>query len=292
MLTIQAPIIVSINLLRENDCLLEYAIQIASALEAPLRIFDTSYDHLFINPSHIGDPMLGTAMPVTTRPVPEWTNEVQQRMDKVVAETRKRHPDTEARLIEDFSAWNKRTSFLLEQVDTIHPQLLIIENHSSHNVLNEWFGTVETDVAQAADCPVLMVPSDCSYHPLTQINYLLERDKSLVQSTGEMQALVRLARPFNAKIDIIYLSKADKSVAQKELAVKHSHMLPLLNYEFISSSQIAHTEQLDQIDALVSSNPGELTAFAYKDSTFWDRMFSHSNTRHLILEATTLLLAF
>jgi len=285
-------ILLSIDVFNPDPDLLKYGVYTAKNLGATLILFDAHYKSVVI-PNDITNSNQTVLQVVDTEKKIEIAK---QKLATIYKQLSEEWYFTRAKLVTDaVPAWKgDKEYYLIEEIKEITPTMVIMEVKSDFSYFNELFGTPETKVVETANCPVLLLPETTQYSEITDINYLLERDKPIDEVMKEVHFLKTMADNFNNKstINLIYYFGDNKELADKELALKKSILIQELGYDKLVFINMSEHDIETAIQQNTKKYAADIFAFPNRDKSFLERLTNNDNTKRLILQAKIPVLVF
>ncbi len=192
-------------------------------------------------------------------------------------------------------AWEgDKTLHLIDKVEDQHPTLVMLGVKSNFNIINELLGTPETKLAEQVNCPVLLIPNECVFSEILSINYLLERDKPLVEVMKEVLFIKNLlsVNATDKSINIVYYFGQNIEEAEKDIALKKSIIIREIGNEYLRFHNLANENIDEAIEQNISRHATNLFAFPSRDKSIIERIRSNDNTKRLILKSQIPVLVF
>jgi Universal stress protein UspA and related nucleotide-binding proteins len=164
---------------------------------------------------------------------------------------------------------------------------LIVMGMKGAGGLDKIIGSTTTHVSQKVTTPVLVIPHDASYTPITCITYA--SDFSYGTSAGLFAPLLELARVFGAKINILHVRLHHSGVTDKEKEgpQKNEEIFQGFDHEYV----IIEDSSVNQgISKYLENHSCELLVMVAHKHTFLERIFSKRHTRSMVYETHVPLL--
>jgi len=285
-------ILLSIDVLNPNRDILKYGVYTARNLGASLVLFEAHYESIVV-PNKYAIPGSSSVQLIDNQ---EKIELVKKGLAKLYNELSEEWYFTRAKLITDpVPTWKGgKEYYLLEEIEEQEPSLVILDIKSDFNFIKELFGTPETTLAEAADCPVLLLPENATYSEITDINYLLEREKPIDEVVKEVNFLKRMADTFANKstINLVYYFGDNKELAEKELALKKSVLLQELGYDKLVFLNMSNHDIETAIQQNTKKYTADIFAFPNRGKSFLERLTNNDNTKRLILQSKIPVLVF
>lgn len=285
-------ILLSIDVFNPNRELLKYGVYTARNIGAMLMLFDAHFKTVVIpnEPATSGSP---TVQVINNN---ENVVKAKEKLADLYKELSEEWYFTRAKLVTDpVPAWKgEKEMYLIEEIEDHQPALVIQMIKSDFNLVNELFGTPETKLAEETNCPVLLLPEGTNYSEITDINYLLEREKPIEEVITEVQFLKKMADTYSHKatINLIYYFGDNKELAAKELALKKSLILQALKYDKLVFLNMSEHDIETAIHQNTKKYVADIFAFPNRDKSFLERLTSKDNTKRLILKSKIPVLVF
>jgi len=285
-------VILSINVFNPNQTLLRYGVFTAKNLGAKLLLFDAHFQTVVVRDDLITP---GSAA-VTVIDQTAKVEEAKRKLATIYKVINDEWHHTRAKLVTDpVPAWQgSKEIYLLEEIEQEEPLMILAEVKSNFNLINELFGTPETKLAEEAKCPVLLVPEGVAYSEVTDIHYLLEREKPIEEVVQEVLFLKEMADNFVNKstINLLYYFGDDPKIAEQELALKKSRLINELQYDKLVFLNMSDHDIETAIHQNTKKYAADIFAFPNRDKSFIERLTSKDNTKRLILQSKIPVLVF
>lgn len=285
-------ILLSINVFNPNRELLKYGIYTAKNLGATLVLFEIQYESVMVPNQYAAPGNAGFQVINNTKRI----ELAKRKLAELYKEISNEWYFTKAKLVTDaVPTWKgDKEYYLLDEIEEQQPILVIMDIKNDFNFINELFGTRETRLAEAASCPVLLLPENASYSEITAINYLLERNKSIEVIINEISFLRKMSDSFTNKstINLIYYFGDNKEIAEKEIALKKSILVKNLGHDKLVFLNMSEHEIETAIHQNTKKYAADIFAFPNRNKSFLDRLTNKDNTKRLILQAKIPVLVF
>ena len=167
---------------------------------------------------------------------------------------------------------------------------LVVMGTSGASGLNKLFlGSTSRDLIASATLPVLLIPPGTDFKPLKRIAFatdLTEGDLALIHS------LALFARPFNAEILIVHISKDEPEADQKKIDDFLNEVTCKAHYHKI---YYRHVKDMGIDEGLTWLNDHvdiDMLAMVHRKHSFIKRLFEGSHTQRMAVHAKLPLLVF
>lgn len=165
--------------------------------------------------------------------------------------------------------------------------LVVMGTTGAGMLLEKWFGSVSSYVAQHARKPVLLVPMGAVFHEFRRVMYTSNFDPA------DEALLLKMVSQLELKPDLVHFVHADQE-KQGECRVAQAGFKQLLNHEGkgldLKFVQLACEEVLDGLQQYASENSLDLIIMGTVHRSFLERLFHRSITRQMIRRTTLPLL--
>ncbi len=170
-----------------------------------------------------------------------------------------------------------------------HYDLVVMGTTGSGGILNKLFGSVSSNCAQRAHCPVLLVPSRAAFRGFRQILYASNYESADDQL---LQALTAFNEPFEATVHFVHVRESDGHFDRtKDEIFEELFREGAPSFRF----QLAETDGESVAEGLTDyalAHNLDLVAIAHRKRSFWEGFFHKSRTKQLALATTLPLLVF
>ena len=281
-------ILLSIDVFNPNRTILKYGVYTAKNLGASLLLFDAHFESVTI-PNEF-------KIATHDSENEEKIERAKKRLADLYKELSEEWYFTRAKLVTDtVPTWKgEKVYYLIEEIEAQKPAMVILGIKSDFNFINELLGTPETKLAESTACPVLLLPEETNYSEITDINYLLEREKPIDEVIKEVHFLKTMADSYTKKstINLIYYFGDNKELAEQELALKKSILLNELNYNKLVFHNMSDHDIEKAIHQNTKKYAADIFAFPSRNKTFLERITNKDNTKRLILQSKIPVLVF
>ncbi|NJB87726.1 nucleotide-binding universal stress UspA family protein [Lewinella marina] len=167
--------------------------------------------------------------------------------------------------------------------------LVVLGASGESDVLEEVFGSIATEVAQHAHCPVLLVPREATF---SAYRHILYASNSLSLSRRAVLKLMDFNDLFRARIHFVHVNDDDsehRREREKLFAPLFNNPDPEFAFEIVEVT--AESVQKGLVDYL-KSNPIKLAVMVTQHRGFWQKLFHTSATKQMVLHPEVPLLVF
>ena len=251
-----------------------YAAELAKAFNARLILF-SAYQQVPVPVSEV------PAIPS----LEELHLEVQQKLEK------------EARIISNAGVLNigiiSKAGFIcdaiLKAAEGVHADMIIVGMKKSGKGMRRFFGSTVTALVRKLNVPLIVVPEEAKYNPVTTIALANETDIAPDTDKHTLDTIRELGERFHSKLYLIRVAKNKLAEAWQILnsPFQMSRLLRTLDpvYKCIEGKDIS--KALNDFNAAYHVN---LLALLPQRHSLVDRWFIKSNTRSMIFETPIPLL--
>lgn len=285
-------IIASIDVFEPNQTLLRYGVYAAKHIKAHLSLFNAQHRSITI-------PYNKAITEYSEVEIIDQKKRIERaklKLEKIYNQISKEWDYTTTQFHTSIvPEWKGNKLFhLIDEVQDQHPILVMLGVKSDFNLINELIGTPETKLAEQVDCPVLLIPDDAVFSEILTINYLLEKDKPLVEVMKEVLFLRGLLST-STKVEgikIIYYFGDDPKVLDKEVLFKKNLIHRELGDDLIHFTNLANENIDESIEQNIHLYSTGLFAFPNRGKSIMERLMSNDNTKRLILKSQIPVLVF
>jgi len=158
---------------------------------------------------------------------------------------------------------------------------LVIMGIKGAGGLDKIIGSTTINTIRKVKTPVLIIPHDASFRAIKDIVYA--SDFSYKTDPGLFQPLTALAEKFGAKIHILNIEKRREKVTVGEMAGKTGaeNIFEDMDHEYVTMASDSITHGINEY---LQEKPGQLLAMVHHKHTFFERIFSRSDTTAMAYE--------
>lgn len=173
--------------------------------------------------------------------------------------------------------------------ESAHNDLVVLGATGDSDLLEEVFGSIASEVARRASCPVLLVPGSAVFK---EYRHILYASNSLSLSRNAVLKMMDFNELFRARIHFVHVND-DNSEHRRE---REKLFAPLFNnpdpeFAFEIVEVTADSVQQGLVDYL-RANSVQLAVMVTQQRGFWDRLFHHSSTKQMLLHPEVPVLVF
>ncbi len=162
--------------------------------------------------------------------------------------------------------------------------LIVMGSTGEKGFLTNLFGSVSTNVAQRASCPVLLVPEGVSFHGFRHILYASDYEAA---ERPMLHKLVDFANVFKADIHFVHVNTEDKPESQDYEEVKNNLFKVLFegrepSFAF-NVSQVEGRSVVQGLNEYALQHHIDLVVMVRPNRDFWENLFHKSITKRMVL---------
>lgn len=162
------------------------------------------------------------------------------------------------------------------------PHLLVVEGQNKPGTFNEWFGTIETQIAEGADCPVMIVPSNYTWQQPKKLLYLMDFTDTKVDN---LRFLSKLSKRIKADLQVVLLSEKKTEEGQARYDEMRRIFQSLLNYKNVTFHHVIANKDAEKVRKIVTETAPDCLAIEPKSKSFLERLFNDYHTQRIVLQS-------
>lgn len=169
-----------------------------------------------------------------------------------------------------------------------HYDLVVLGATGESDLLEEVFGSIASEVAQKAQCPVLLVPAKAGF---SDYQHILYASNSLSLSRSAVLKFKDFSRLFEARVHFVHVNDADEPPKPGEREALFAPLFSNPDPEFAFELHEVEAESVQEgLTEYLAGHNIDLAVMVTRQRGFWARLFQHSETRQMVLHPTTALL--
>ncbi|MBP8238819.1 MAG: universal stress protein [Saprospiraceae bacterium] len=157
--------------------------------------------------------------------------------------------------------------------------LIIMGTTGEGGILNKVFGSVSSAVAQRADCPVILVPSDAEFNPIHHILYASHYEAADQRMVAQ---LLEFNRTFQAQVHFVHIKGADSDRFDRDKEQIFTTLFaegePPFAFEIAELEADSVSEALNEY---ATQHHTELVVLVTRKRNVWEQLFHKSQTRNM-----------
>ncbi|MDX1943655.1 MAG: universal stress protein [Saprospiraceae bacterium] len=230
---------------------------------------------------HVFMPSAETEYPNFVPPVADYLKVREDMLKDFMAEV-----DPEGKLENDILI-----GFAADEVITASKNydLVVMGTTGSGGILNKLFGSVSSNCAQRAHCPVLLIPKGTTFDSFKEILYASNYESA---DDELIEALMEFNKPFGASIHFVHVRDDDSNFEKTKEEIFEELFK---NGEPSFGFHIAETDAETVAEGLgeyAMAHNIDLAVMAHRHRNFWEGFFHRSQTKQLALATQMPLLVF
>jgi nucleotide-binding universal stress UspA family protein len=259
----------------------EYALKVANQLGATI-----STIHTFITP------IVGSTPVVMVEQMTELTEQLE---------------------MQEYTAFNKKIHQLAIEEDLTHIQIehtlefgltiseiiniskkeaidLIIMGSEGAEGLQKWlFGSHAASVIEKATCPVLIIPNEVVYQPISKIAYATNFE---AVDDDILEYLLEWIGKFDAELDFVHVADKGESIDAEQYANMSEITELAKRYENVRFKILYDKDIIDELEVFVEEEKIDMLVMVTHKYPFFKRLFNPSLTRKMAFDTEMPLLVF
>ncbi len=162
--------------------------------------------------------------------------------------------------------------------------LIVMGTTGAGDLLGRWFGSISSEVARRAPCPVLLIPQDVQFTGFRNMVYAAGYTGA---EASVLPRVVGLARRFEASLHVVHVNKGARK--RHVEAVPHEK-LALRRHTPFSITHIDSEDVLEGLNWSARQKSADLLIMATTHRSFFDELFHRSVTRRMVFNTRIPLL--
>jgi len=151
--------------------------------------------------------------------------------------------------------------------------LIIMGNTGQGHGESPLFGSVSSETALRAPCPVLLIPSGHQYQQPKEIA-LASNAHSLQKKF--LDRVISIALQLNAQLDLVHIDSDPDTAEKVQLKAQLTEQLESARISYLS---IQNESLIDGLNHYADSNETDWLVMVPREKSFWQKLFLHSNTK-------------
>lgn len=180
---------------------------------------------------------------------------------------------------------------IIEMIKNENIDLVIMGTKGAGGLKEIFIGSNTAKVIERAKCPVIAVPEDASFIEIRNITYATDYHESDIEA---LKKLVEIAKPFNAKINIVHAADEEFTPQFEEFEINKFKNIVRNNIKYSKISfGVEYGKYLEDIlqDHIKEEAP-DLLAMSTQDRNLMGKILGTSLTKRMAYHTNVPLLAF
>lgn len=192
---------------------------------------------------------------------------------------------------EYISKYDLAVDGILDTIREIKPDMVIMGTKGASGVKEILMGSNTAKVIEKAKCPVIAVPENASFKGIRLITFATDYHASDIDV---IKKLAEIAKPFNAKINVLHASEEDLTHEAEEMGIERFKNLvsKKIKYNKISFRVLYGRYLENVLQNHIKEESPDLLAMSTREKNFIERLFGTSTTKRMAYHTNVPLLAF
>jgi nucleotide-binding universal stress UspA family protein len=157
---------------------------------------------------------------------------------------------------------------------TLNPDLIIIGKKDSYSTRGYFSSNIADSLLDKIEVPLLIVPNDMNYTVPSTIVYATDFEPEDILS---IQKLIKIARPFEALIEIVHVYEMDKHLEQEKMAKFKIELLKQVSYSEITFRSILSSEIKSGLISVLNNEKASMLAMLERKHNWGLNNFFHKD---------------
>jgi nucleotide-binding universal stress UspA family protein len=157
---------------------------------------------------------------------------------------------------------------------TLNPDLIIIGKKDSYSTRGYFSSNIADSLLDKIEVPLLIVPNNMHYTVPSTIVYATDFEPEDIIS---IQKLIKIARPFEALIEIVHVYEMDKHLEQEEMAKFKIELLKQVSYPEITFRSILSSEIKSGLISVLNNEKASMLAMLERKHNWGLNNFFHKD---------------
>lgn len=161
-------------------------------------------------------------------------------------------------------------------VEEFDIDLVVIGTHGVHDNWDRLFGTNAAGLLGIVKAPVLVLPADAAFRPLTKICFATDLRESDLLEAERLSSTLALFRP---EVNYLHVHLSDDKQTSGALDLFRRAFEQPRGGVGPTFTTVFNEDVTDGIFGYLEKNPHDLLVMIKPTRSWWDRMFVHSDTK-------------
>lgn len=252
------------------DAAVKYAVQLAFFLKCDVELVHVLNPATDLNTGYMIDPGIET---VKRKKLTATTDAVREMLTDKMAD--------EVKVFSSFIL-----GFPIEEIVSLSQSngaMIVVGARGESGVLDRMFGSIPSHLVKKASAPVLIVPEDATFTPLSVLVYASSETDLDYKISGHIKQLVQA---FNARLHTIHIGKEYPEWQMEAVFAKVATEKPVI------IKNIDKEDVVSGLNTYCEEVNADLLMMSTRHRGFWDSLVHTSVTREMALEPHRPLLVF
>jgi len=263
--------------------MIRYAALLAKDIDAIVHVLYIQNQQFISEQGYIG--VMGTAAAPSPVLLQKNADENMETVQRYIKEIEAEHSGISS--IQFITEIGNPSVILKEKVENKTYDLVMLEGYTDVSFFAQ--NPIIMEVVQNVACPIFIIPTDVSYHPLKKIIYATDYNEEDIKT---LKRLVTFVRPLDPEIIALHISDDDEF----EIKLKSEGFAKMLSeraaYNKISVRRITNKGGVEGLIAEAEKTNVNLIVVLKENRNFFERLFKSSFTANLVKETQLPILIF
>lgn len=165
---------------------------------------------------------------------------------------------------------------IIQRAESLAIDLIIMGNTGHGHGVAPLFGSVSSETALRAPCPVLLIPAQHNYHA-PRVIALASSQYTLQEKY--LSRVVKIAQQLKARLDFVHIEESSSSESDQDLK---SNLPKELQHARFTNFSIDNNSLIDGLNQYAQQNNTDWLVMVPREKSFWQKIFSASKTNEMI----------
>jgi len=165
---------------------------------------------------------------------------------------------------------------IVQTAEALNVDLILMGNTGQGHGVASIFGSVSSETALRANCPVLLIPAKHQYHQ-PKVIALASNQHSLQEKF--LTRVIRVAQLLKARLDFVHIDRKSDPSLEQQLKSSLPEELQKARFTYLS---MENDSLIDGLNRYAASNDTDWLVMVPREKNFWQKLFSASNTKAMV----------
>lgn len=179
---------------------------------------------------------------------------------------------------------------ILTKTKEVLPDLLLVGMKDKHTARGIFSGSIAKTLFEKVNCPFLIVPTTLNFRSIKTIVYASDFEEDDISA---VQQLVEIAKPFNARINIVHISTKGEYTGAKQMQWFKEILQQKVNYANITFETIPNNTIYEGLRSYINSHEVDMIALLEREEKgFFTNLFHKDLTKKIESNINIPMLSF
>lgn len=165
-----------------------------------------------------------------------------------------------------------------------HYDLIVMGTNGADTFYQYVYGSNSFHVIENSKCPVLIIPEECTYRPISKMIYAYDPDTNPVFLVEQLK---KMAIPLNAEVRLLHITEEKPSAeTRRKMEILQDVIKDWASKQISWSFDFEHSQEVSwALDRYLKIHNGDILALSFHQRSLFQKLFKENVVRQISMVA-------